>query len=102
MTVPFLVWSSVPMVEAVATSAAVGLPIAITGTVGYVAAGWNDARLPPGTLGYVAFAPLAGIAVASVLFAPLGARIAHRLPQATLRRVFALFLALVAARLLVG
>jgi uncharacterized membrane protein YfcA len=100
MTVPFLQWCNVPMRQAVATSAACGLPIAVAGAVGFVATGWEEALLPAWSSGYLYWPAFVGIVAASVLFAPLGARLAHRLPAAHLKRFFALFLALLAARML--
>ena len=91
LTVPFLVKRSVPMQQAVATSAACGFPIALAGAVGYVLSGWN-ADLPAATLGYIYLPALAAISIASVFTAPLGARVAHALPTQTLKRVFAALL----------
>lgn len=102
LTVPFLTWCQVPIRNAVASSAAVGLPIAVSGALGYVAAGWNEPLLPSGALGYVSLTAGAGIAAASMLTAPLGARLAHTLPTALLRRIFAGFLALVGLKMLFG
>ncbi|NIP73656.1 MAG: sulfite exporter TauE/SafE family protein [Gammaproteobacteria bacterium] len=93
LTVPFLTWCNVSIRNAVATSAAVGLPIAVAGMLGYLVAGWEEPALPNGSLGYVYGPALGGIVVTSLLFAPLGARLAHRLPTAVLKRVFALVLA---------
>lgn len=90
LTVPFLARGNVPLHHAVATSAACGFPIALAGTLGYVWAGRGLAL--PGSLGYVYLPALACIASASVLTAPLGARAAHALPTAALRKVFALVL----------
>ncbi|MFZ9406255.1 MAG: sulfite exporter TauE/SafE family protein [Burkholderiaceae bacterium] len=91
LTVPFLVKRSVPMQQAVATSAACGFPIALAGAAGYVVSGWN-ADLPSATLGYIYLPALAAISIASVFTAPLGARVAHALPTQTLKRVFAALL----------
>ncbi len=93
LTVPYLVWRNIDPRQAVATSSATGLPIAIAGTSGFVVAGWGHPSLPDPSLGYVYLPALIGIAVTSVVFAPLGARIAHRLPATVLKRVFAVFLA---------
>ena len=93
MTVPFLVWCRVGIQQAVATSAACGLPIALAGSLGYLAMGWSVSGLPAGSLGFVYGPALLGVALASMLFAPLGARLAHRLPANGLKRVFALFIA---------
>ena len=100
MSVPFMTWCSVPVRQAIATSAAIGLPIALSATAGYVVAGWNDPRLPPWSVGYVVLPAFIGIVVASTLAAPLGARLAHRLSETTLRRIFALFVAILGVRML--
>lgn len=102
LTVPFLVWCNVHLREAVATSAACGLPIALAGAAGFVLTGWNEPRLPELASGYLYWPAFAGIALASVLFAPLGARLAHTLPVARLRKLFALFLAALGLRMLIG
>ena len=99
VTVPFLVRRNVPMISAVASSAACGFPIALAGAAGYAWAG-RDLALPAGTLGYVYLPALACISIASVATAPLGARLAHALPTSTLRRVFAALLAALAAYML--
>lgn len=102
ISVPLLTWFSIPAVQAIATAAAIGLPIALFGTASYIVAGWNAPGLPPGSLGYVVLWPFLGIVVASTLFAPLGARLAHRLSPTTLQRIFAVFLTIIALRLLTG
>ncbi len=93
LTVPFLAWCNVGMRQAVATSAACGLPIAVAGTIGFVIAGWNAAPLPAWSTGYIYWPAFAGIAAASAVFAPLGAKLAHTLPAEKLKRYFALLLA---------
>lgn len=102
LTVPFLQWCNVPMRQAVATSAACGLPIAVAGALGFVVSGWGNGQLPPLSSGFLYWPAFAGIVVASVLFAPLGARLAHSLPAPRLKRFFALFLALLGLRMLWG
>ncbi|VAW98677.1 Uncharacterized UPF0721 integral membrane protein [hydrothermal vent metagenome] len=92
MTVPFLVWCNIKMRQAVATSSACGLPIAIAGAAGFVIMGQNAQAGINGSFGYLYLPAFAGIVVTSVLFAPLGARLAHRLPAALLKRIFGLFL----------
>ena len=92
LTVPFLVWRSVPIQQAVATSAACGLPIAVAGSLSFIWTGWAAAELPSWSLGYVYLPALLGIALTSVFFAGYGARLAHRLPQRVLKRLFALLL----------
>ena len=92
LSVPFMVYCNLTVHEAIGTSAAIGFPIAIAGTVGYIVNGLQAAGLPPYSLGYVYLPALAGIVGASVFTAPLGVRLAHSLPVAKLKRVFALFL----------
>lgn len=101
LTVPFLVWRSVPIQQAVATSAACGLPIAVAGSLSFIWTGWTTAELPPWSLGYVYLPALLGIALTSVFFAGYGARLAHRLPQRVLKRLFALLLLCVGINFLV-
>jgi uncharacterized protein len=101
ITVPFLRKRGAPVHEAVGTSAAVGFPIAAGGLIGYAFAG-ADLRgtLPAYSLGYIYLPALLMTAVASMSFAPLGARAAHALPVQTLQRVFAGFLSLLALYML--
>ncbi len=100
MTVPYLAWHKVAMARAVAISSAVGFPIAVAGTLGYLLAGWDEQQLPAYSLGYIYLPALLAIVTTSVLFAPLGAWLAHRLPAATLKRLFGLLLLLIALRML--
>jgi uncharacterized membrane protein YfcA len=102
LTVPFLSWRSVDIRKAVGTSAACGLPIAWAGALGFIIAGWDRTDLPAPHLGYVSLQGFAGLAVASVLMAPLGARLAHRLPPRQLKRGFAGLLAGVGLKMLIG
>ncbi|MGA8260363.1 MAG: sulfite exporter TauE/SafE family protein [Arenicellales bacterium] len=102
LTVPFLTWCSVPVKRAIGTSAAIGLPIALGGAVGYIVGGWNQPGLPPWTFGYVSLPAFAGIVAASTAAAPLGARLAHRLSETTLRRVFAVFVTVLGLHMLWG
>jgi len=102
LSVPFLTWCSVPVKRAIGTSAAIGLPIAAGGALGYIFAGWNDPELPPWSFGYVVLPVFAGIVFASTAAAPLGTRLAHYLSEATLRRIFSVFVALLGLRMLWG
>ena len=92
VSVPFMIWCNVAMANAVATSAALGFPIALANTLGYVVAGWNLPPALPGSVGYLMLPALAVIAAASVLTAPLGARVAHSIDLAKLKQVFAVLL----------
>lgn len=89
LTVPFLAWCNVRLQTAIGTSAAVGLPIALMGALGYMLNGYGAKGLPPGTWGYVYWPAALAMAAASSATAPLGARLAHRLPVVTLKRMFA-------------
>ena len=101
LSMPFMVMCGVPMRTAIGTGAALGIPVAIIGTVGHVISGWTTSGLPPWSLGFVNLPALAGLVVTSVLIAPYGARMAHRLPIVTLKRIFATSLYLLAAKMLI-
>lgn len=93
LTVPFLTWCNVSIRQAIATSAAVGLPIALAGAAGYILNGWGAEVIAGGwTLGYVSVPAVLLISVVSVFTAPLGAMLAHRLPVGVLKKVFAALL----------
>lgn len=100
LTVPFLDACKVRMQQAVGTSAASGLPIAVGGALSYVLLGWGNAQLPADSAGFVYGPALAGIAATSIFFAPLGAALAHRLSTAMLKKVFAGFLVLLGSWML--
>jgi uncharacterized membrane protein YfcA len=100
LSIPFLAWCNLPLKRAIGTAAANGFPIAVAGTVGYVFNGVRVEDLPEGSLGYVYLPALALIVAASMPLAPLGARLAHRLPVKRLRIVFALTLLGLALRML--
>lgn len=102
LTTPFLVWCNFSLRQAVATSSACGLPIAVAGAAGFVATGWNEPGLPAWSSGYVYWPAFAGIVISSLMFAPLGAKLTHTLPVSVLRRFFAVFLAVLGVRMLIG
>ncbi len=93
MTTPFLSYNNVAIKNAIATSAAVGLPIAIAGSIGFIVAGWNIESVAD-NLGFIHTKALLSIVVISVIFAPLGAKVAHSVDGKKLKKFFALFLAL--------
>ncbi len=101
LTVPFLLWCNETIQRAIATAAACGLPIAVAGAVGFVVSGWGERQLPSWSSGYLYWPALCGLVIASVLFAPLGARLAHSLPTMVLKRLFALVLLGLSLRMLV-
>ncbi len=92
LSVPFQLGCNVKLHEAIGTSAAIGFPIAVAGAIGYMLSGYGAPGLPEWSLGFVSLPALAGIAAASWITAPLGARMAHRLPVKRLKRLFALLL----------
>jgi uncharacterized membrane protein YfcA len=92
LSVPFLTWCNVAIHHAVATSAALGFPIAVANVAGYVLAGQRVSGLPEGAIGYLWLPALIVIAVVSVIVAPQGAKAAHALPVKTLKKVFATIL----------
>lgn len=100
ISVPFMTWCNVPIHNAVATSAALGFPIAVANVAGYVIGGAGVAGLPAGSAGYIWLPALVVIASCSVFTAPLGAKAAHSLPVAKLKHVFASVLYLLAAYML--
>jgi uncharacterized membrane protein YfcA len=102
LSIPFLARCNVPLKRAIGTAAANGFPIAVAGTAGYVLNGLRVEGLPTGSLGFVYLPALALIVAASMPLAPLGARLAHRLPVRRLRIVFALMLLALALRMLAG
>jgi uncharacterized membrane protein YfcA len=101
LSVPWMTWCNVRLHEAIGTAAAIGFPIAIAGTLGYIANGWGEAHLPAGSLGYVYLPALVWLVVASMTTAPLGAKLAHRTSTRNLRTLFALLLYMLATRMLV-
>jgi len=101
MSVPFLIWCNVAIHRAIGTSAAIGFPIALAGAAGYVVNGLHVA-LPPYSLGFVYLPALAGISAASIVTAPLGAKLAHSLPIDKLKKIFALLLIVMGTKMLLS
>ena len=87
--VPYLSWCGIPVKQAIATAAAIGFPLAVASSAGFVIAGMNEVNLPA----------FGGIVAASILFAPLGAKLAHLLPDKVLKRFFSIFLFSLAMRM---
>jgi uncharacterized membrane protein YfcA len=100
IVVPFLIWCNVPIRRAIGTASAIGFPIAVGGTLGYIAVGWRTTGLPEAHLGYVYLPALLWVALATALTAPFGARTAHRMKVELLRKLFAVLLVVLAVRLL--
>ena len=89
VSVPFMTWCNVAVHNAVATSAALGFPIALANVTGYIVSGQNIGDRPAYSFGYVWLLGFVVVAACSVLTAPWGARTAHTLPVRKLKRVFA-------------
>ena len=102
LTVPLMLAWGVAVHRAIGTAAAIGVPVAALGMLGYIISGWQVAGLPDYTLGFVYLPALLALVAASVLTAPYGARLAQRLPVATLKRVFALLLYVLATKMIVA
>lgn len=99
LTVPFLTWCNTGLRRAIGTSSAIGLPIALAGSIGYIVAGLPVSGLPPHSVGFVYLPSMAAIALGSWLTAPFGARATHRLPVQRVKRIFAGLLYLLAVRM---
>ena len=100
LSVPFLTWCGTAMHKAIGTSAAIGFPIAVAGAAGYLLNGLNAQSLPSYCLGFIHLPALATIVVASVSMAPFGAKTAHNLPVAKLKKYFAILLFILATRMM--
>jgi uncharacterized protein len=92
MSVPFMTWCNVPIHHAVGTAAALGFPIALASTAGYVIGGWSLPPALPGAFGYLYLPALAVVAAISMVMAPLGARTAHAMDTRAFKRLFAVLL----------
>ncbi len=102
LTVPYLLRCGVSAAVAVATSAALGFPIAVVGAASFISSGWGLEALPAQSIGYVFWPAALSIVILSTPCARLGAKLAHYLPAAWLKRGFALFLALVGGQFLLS
>jgi uncharacterized membrane protein YfcA len=102
LSIPFMMWCNIPVHHAIGTSAAIGFPIAVAGTIGYIVNGLPIVGLPTPSLGYLYLPALFGIAFFSFFTAPFGARLAHKTPIVILKRVYAVFLVIFATRILWG
>lgn len=100
ISTPFMVWCNVVMHQAIGTSAALGFPIAIGGLTGYILAGLGIEGLPNYSIGFVYLPALFATALASIITAPFGARTAHKMQVASLKKAFAVMLLLLSAYML--
>jgi len=102
LSVPFMTWCNVKVHHAIGTSAAIGFPIALAGTIGYMVSGYGAGNLPAGSWGFIYLPALAATVIVSMLVAPLGARVAHSLPVPTVKKIFAALLLVLLAKMLHG
>lgn len=102
LTVPFLTWCNVRMQQAIGTSAAVGLPIACSGAIGYAISGYTQTELPEWSVGYIYLPAVVLISLVSMTTAPMGVALAHRLPVPLLKKCFAGLLLLLSAKMVHG
>ncbi|MCL1489048.1 MAG: sulfite exporter TauE/SafE family protein, partial [Marinobacter sp.] len=102
LTVPYLSRCNIKMQHAIGISAACGLPIALAGALGNFWTGWGNPELPTHSLGFIYLPALIGVILTSVLFARVGANLAHRLNAPLLRRIFAIMLVLIGLRFLLS
>lgn len=100
ISIPLMLACDVPMRNAIATSAALGLPIAIAGAVGYILTGLGKDHLPALTIGYVYLPALVGLVIGTFVTVPAGARAAHSMPVKRLKRIFAVILFIMAGKML--
>ena len=101
LTIPFLVFCNVPFHTAIGTASAVGFPIAVVGTIGYLVNGWGAAGLPAHSLGYIYVPALIGFTLGSMVLASFGARLAHRTSERSLKRIFAVVIGALGLKMLV-
>ncbi len=102
LTVPFLTWHNVSLRKAIGTSAAIGFPIAISGTLGYLLNGLNAEYKADYLIGYIYLPAVISISLVSYFTAPLGAKLAHTLPIPKLKKLFALFLVLLSVKMVMS
>lgn len=102
LTIPLMLYCGVGMRTAIGTAAALGVPTAVMGTIGFIGSGLGVQGLPAWSVGFVYVPALAAVVAASTFVAPYGAKWAHRLPVDTLKRVFSLMLYALATRMLVA
>lgn len=100
IVVPFLVWCNVSLRNAIGTSAAIGFPVAVGGTIGYVVTGLSIPALPEYSLGFIYLPALLWISLATIITAPLGAKATHQMKVGLLRKLFAVLLIALATKLL--
>jgi uncharacterized membrane protein YfcA len=102
LIVPLLATCNIPMRNCIGTSAAIGLPISVAGAAGYIATGLTKGHLPPYSIGYVYIPALSGLVLGTFVTVPFGARLAHSMPVARLKQIFAIMLSILAIKMVIG
>jgi len=100
ISVPFLLWCNTSMYKAIGTAGAIGFPIAVAGTCGYLVNGIGVPNLPQYSIGFIHLTALSGIVISSICTAPYGAKLAHSLPVDKLKKIFAVLLYFVGLRMI--
>jgi uncharacterized membrane protein YfcA len=100
VSIPFMTWCNIPLRQAVATSAAIGFPVALANALGYVVSGWDAPHNVDWSFGYIWLPGLVVIGLCTMVTAPMGARLAHKMPVHKLKLGFALLLFLLASYML--
>ncbi|MFK5950453.1 MAG: sulfite exporter TauE/SafE family protein [Methylococcales bacterium] len=102
LTVPYLTWQNIDIKKAIGTSAAIGLPISIAGTLGYIINGWEVQVHNEYTIGYVYWPAVLLISVTSFLTAPFGANLIHKVNTSVVKKIFAVLLIFLSLKMLVS
>ncbi len=102
LNVPFLYWHNIPMKDAVGTSAAIGFPIAVAGTIGYIIHGTNNAASPEGVVGFIYIPGVLAISLVSALIAPLGAKLMHRISVERIKKLFSILMIALSVKMFIA
>ena len=100
LTVPFLTWQNIEVKKAIGTSAAIGFPISIAGTLGYLVNGWGSSSTQDFIFGFIYLPAVLLISIASFFTAPYGVKLAHKLPVPVLKKVFSVVLIILSIKML--
>ncbi len=102
LSIPLMSFCNVPMRQCVATSSAFGLPIAVSGTIGFLVGGWDKDHLPALSAGYLYLPAIVGIVAGTFITVPIGAKVAHSIPVPKLKKVFAVILSIMAIKMTIS
>jgi uncharacterized protein len=100
LSVPYLVWQNTGIQKAIGTAAAIGFPVAVSATVGYMISGWHNTNMHNLTFGYVSLPAFVIISVCSSLMVPVGAKFSHKLPVGIIKKIFGLLLVALSLKML--